>query len=86
AAECFIEESNTLLGARIVRGVASEQLYPLLAASPRLIMGALDHIDARYGTVEAYLLEKAGLTKADLSRMRTVLLEPMPEPASAVPS
>ncbi|NDJ33553.1 MAG: tyrosine-protein phosphatase [Chloroflexi bacterium] len=86
AAESFIEEINTQLGARNVRGVATEQLYPLLAASPRLIMGALDHIDARYGTVEAYLLEKAGLTKADLSRMRTVLLEPMPEPASAVPS
>jgi protein-tyrosine phosphatase len=74
SAQTFIDEMSTQLGARNVRGVAVEQLYPLLAASPRLIGAALDHIDARYGGVEPYLRRRAGLSDDTLDRLREVLL------------
>lgn len=77
AAEHFIKEINTQLGARSVRGVAAEQLYPLLAASPYLITGAFEHIDENYGDVETYLLRKTDLTSADLDSLRATLLEPV---------
>lgn len=74
AAETFIEQINTMLGSRNVHGVAVEQLYPLLAASPRLINSAADHIDMKYGGIEGYLYEQGGLDGGDLSRLRATLL------------
>jgi protein-tyrosine phosphatase len=74
SAQAFIDEMTTQLGARNGRGVAVEQLYPLMAASPRLIGAALDHIEARYGGVEPYLRRRAGLTDETLARMRETLL------------
>lgn len=74
SAEAFIDNVNTQLGARNVRGVAVEQLYPLVAASPRLINAALDHIATKYGDVEGYLRQKAGLTDELYGRLCQNLL------------
>ena len=74
SAEAFIDSVNTQLGARNVRGVAVEQLYPLVAASPRLINAALDHIDTKYGDVETYLRQRADLTDELYERLCDNLL------------
>jgi protein-tyrosine phosphatase len=74
SAQTFIDDVNTQLGARNVHGVAVEQLYPLLAASPRLIGAALDYVERRYGGVRPYLRQRAGLTDEMLSQMQETLL------------
>jgi protein-tyrosine phosphatase len=74
SAQIFIDEVNAQIGERNTRLVAAEQLYPLMAASPRLIGAALDHIDTRYGGVEPYLRQRAGLSDDTLARLREVLL------------
>lgn len=74
SAATFIEQINTMLGSRNVHGVAVEQLYPLLAASPKLINSAADHIDEKYGGVAQYLFEKGGLDQGNLQALRATLL------------
>ena len=76
AAQSFIDEVDYQLGARGLRGVAVEQLYPLLAASPRLITDALDAIEAEYGGVIPYLKGPAGLTDEHITTLRDKLLHP----------
>jgi hypothetical protein len=36
---------------------------------------ALEHVDTRYGGAEGYL-GRAGMTKAETSRLRDILIEP----------
>ena len=67
-------EVTTQFGARNMPGVAVEQIYPLLAASPRMINAVFDHIEGRYGGVESYLRQRVGLTDETLARMRGMLL------------
>jgi protein-tyrosine phosphatase len=74
SAQVFIDEVNAQISERNTRLIAAEQLYPLMAASPRLIGAALDHIDAQYGGVEPYLRQRAGLSDDTLARLREVLL------------
>lgn len=74
SAQIFIDEVNEQIDRHNTRLIAAEQLYPLMAASPRLIAAALDHIDARYGGVEPYLRQRAGLSDDTLARLREVLL------------
>jgi len=50
-------------------------LTPLLKSDPAYIEAALDAVNARYGSVEAYLKTALGLTDADIARMRANLLE-----------
>jgi protein-tyrosine phosphatase len=73
-AQVFIDEVDAQVRERNTRLIAAEQLYPLMAASPRLIGAALDHIDTRYGGVEPYLRQRAGLSDDTLDRLREVLL------------
>jgi protein-tyrosine phosphatase len=74
SAQIFIDELNEQIRAYNTRLLTAEQLYPLMAASPRLIGAALDHVDARYGGVEPYLRQRAGLSDDTLARLREVLL------------
>ena len=58
--------------AGVVVGPDAERL---VGATPALIGGAIDRICDEHGSVTAYLLH-AGLTPADLDRLRTGLVEP----------
>lgn len=60
-----------------VFGVRVDQLAPILVADPEYISAALAHLRLTYGSVETYLTEKAGMTRADLERLRANLLEPV---------
>ncbi|MGF1507786.1 MAG: tyrosine-protein phosphatase [Anaerolineae bacterium] len=73
-ADRLIDEVKDQLVARSVRGISVEQLYPLLAAAPSFIEGALDHVEETYGSVEAYLVDRVGLDAATLAAIRDNLL------------
>ncbi len=56
-------------------GVRPRDLYPLLIADPDYLRVALAHLRARYGSVETYLRQQAGIDGALLDRLRANLLE-----------
>lgn len=56
-------------------GIRAEDLYPLLLADARTMQHALDHLYRKYGTIENYLLNQAGLDLETLIRLRATLLE-----------
>lgn len=70
-------EQLTSGSARLLRalGVRPRDLYPLLVADPDYLRAALAHLCARYGSVEAYLRQQAGVDGAVLDRLRENLLE-----------
>ncbi|MGQ9889880.1 MAG: tyrosine-protein phosphatase [Aggregatilineales bacterium] len=55
-------------------GVSVSDIYPLLIAHPDTLRAALAYLRERYGSVEAYLREKAGVDDATLARLRENLL------------
>ena len=55
-------------------GVSRRQLQPFLTADPALLRGALRHIDAVYGGLEAYLRGPAGVQPATITALRRRLL------------
>ncbi|GAB4482041.1 MAG: hypothetical protein Kow00124_30420 [Anaerolineae bacterium] len=73
----WIEEARGQINPRHAPGLRVEQLYPLLGAPPVILENALAHLRGRYGSVEGYLTGPAGLTPADLERLRAALLEPV---------
>lgn len=59
-------------------GVTGEHIKPLLIANPAAMRAALEHIDTKYGSIERYLRDAAGLDDSVLSRLRELLLEDSP--------
>lgn len=55
-------------------GVSVSDLYPLLIAHPDTLRAALAYLRERYGSVEAYLRDKAGIDETILARLRDNLL------------
>jgi protein-tyrosine phosphatase len=51
-------------------GFKVEQTYPLLSARPELIEAAFAHIEAAYGSVDAYLRDAAGLKDGEMEAIR----------------
>lgn len=56
-------------------GVRMRDLYPLLIANPATLRATLAYLRARYGSVDAYLREQAGVDDALMDRLRENLLE-----------
>ncbi len=56
-------------------GIPLKELYPMLIADPTWMEGALAFITETYGSIQAYLLQAAGMYMADLDRIRDNLLE-----------
>ncbi|HVO41967.1 MAG TPA: tyrosine-protein phosphatase [Aggregatilineales bacterium] len=57
--------------------VTLNDFLPALTANPTLIRATIHHIQAHYGTIEAYLTGPAGLEPDALNRLRDNLLEPL---------
>jgi protein-tyrosine phosphatase len=55
-------------------GFSLEQLYPLFSARAELIERAFNHIEDRYGSVDAYLRGPVGLKEAEIAAIRSNLL------------
>jgi protein-tyrosine phosphatase len=65
---------------RIIRqlsyfGISEAEMSPLLMANPATMEAALRHIDANYGSIEAYLMNAAGLDAAAIAQIRANMLE-----------
>lgn len=56
--------------------LSSDVIQPFLLADARIIAHTLDHIREKYGSVEGYLVNHAGVTPEALIRVREILLEP----------
>ena len=56
-------------------GVRAEDLQPFLMADPATMRTAIAHIRAKYGLVEHYLRDAAGLDDMDIERLKANLLE-----------
>lgn len=56
-------------------GIDAEAFHPMLLADPRTIRSALTYLLDKYGSVERYLHEYAGVDEATLARLRTNFLE-----------
>lgn len=56
-------------------GVKGDDLYPLITANPAVLRHALDYMRAKYGSVEAYLRDAAGVDDALIASLRANLLE-----------
>lgn len=76
---------ETLLGIRILSLFRTDpdRVRPLLLVEPRYLEAALESMRARDGSIEGYLEETLGLSSGDRTRLRELLLEPLPgeEPA-----
>lgn len=73
--ERFLAEMRaTLALVKPPPGLTLEQLYPLFSARPALLEHALAHIEATYGSLDAYLAGPVGLTAADRAAIRDNLL------------
>jgi protein-tyrosine phosphatase len=55
-------------------GVRADDLYPLLVANPATLKSALAHVYEKYGSVDNYLREAAGLDDDIISRLKANLL------------
>jgi protein-tyrosine phosphatase len=60
---------------RILRRVKLDHIQPLLTADPAVMQTTINHIRAMYGSVEAYLRDKAGVDADIIARLRANLLE-----------
>lgn len=56
-------------------GMTENNLQPLFTADPKSIEATLHHIRTHYGSVEAYLINQAGLSPDILQRVKHNLLE-----------
>jgi protein-tyrosine phosphatase len=68
----FVDDNRT----RLRRfGIPMKELYPMLIADPIWMEDALSYMIGTYGSIEAYLLQAAGLEKIVLVKIRENLLE-----------
>ncbi|TVR22807.1 MAG: tyrosine-protein phosphatase [Anaerolineaceae bacterium] len=56
-------------------GIEADDLWPLLVAEADTMRAALDHIRTRYGSVESYVRDYAGVPQANIDALRANLLE-----------
>jgi protein-tyrosine phosphatase len=55
-------------------GLEIDTLQPMLIADEQLLAATLEHIEKKYGSIERYLLEKAGVNAEQLEQLRSSLL------------
>lgn len=56
-------------------GIGAERIAPYLQAPIEPLTGMFDHLKKKYGTIEDYLLTKAGLDRTTLSALQAGLLQ-----------
>lgn len=70
----FREITAPLVKRLALLGVTVDDLKPLLSAHPDTMRATIDHIKTRYGSVEAYLHDAAGISDATIACLRANLL------------
>jgi len=56
-------------------GVTMDDMYPLLIANPETLRSALVYMREKYGSVDNYLRDKAGITDTEIAQLKANLLE-----------
>jgi protein-tyrosine phosphatase len=74
--ETFFEYGRQIAHSLRWLGVRADDLRPLFMADPETLRATIQHIRAKYGSVEHYLRDAAGLDDDVIARLRTTLLEP----------
>lgn len=59
-----------------LRRLPPDVVRPLMRSDPRYLQAALDEIDTRYGSVDAYVRTRLGLSDIEIEAVKRVLLEP----------
>ncbi len=62
------------IGRYSVLGIRADDLWPVLVSEPRIMAGTLAHIRERYGSIEAYLQDAAGVTAEAIEQLRAELV------------
>ncbi len=75
SAEYWLNDIEVQMVENGVTWLKAQQLWPLIATSPRLINDLFDHIDQTHGGVIPFLVNEAGLTMAEIDQLRETLLE-----------
>ena len=57
-----------------ILGVTNADMYPMLTADPKTLRSALAYLVERYGSVQDYLRDRAGVDDATLERVKANLL------------
>lgn len=74
-ADYWLDDMEAQMVENGVEWLKAQQLWPLIATSPRLINDLFEHIDDQHGGVIPFLTNEAGLTGADIERLKDTLLE-----------
>jgi protein-tyrosine phosphatase len=56
-------------------GVTIDDMYPLLIANPETLRATLAYLRGKYGSVEVYLRDKAGIGDEEIAQLKANLLE-----------
>ena len=73
--EFFFEVAEVALRPIARFGFKVDDLTPLLTADPQTVTTVFDYIREKYGTVERYLADKAGVDAAMIEQLRANLLD-----------
>ena len=65
-------------GFSFIRAMSAEMREPLLKCDPAYLLGALRAVEARHGSVLAYVETVLGVGADDMAKLRSRLLEPLP--------
>ena len=71
---CNAERLQSIYAEFAELGIGPEQAAPYLQAPCEPLVAMLEHLKTSYGTVESYLLRKAGLDETTLAALRSNLL------------
>lgn len=72
--EFFSRYTRRFVRRLAVFGVTDADMFPMLTADPKTLRAALDYLVERYGSVQAYLHDRAGVDDDTLERVKTNLL------------
>lgn len=72
---CNAERLQPIYAEFAALGIAPEKAAPYLQAPIEPLVAMFDHLKRKYGTVEDYLRQKAGLNPTTLSALQTSLLQ-----------
>jgi protein-tyrosine phosphatase len=71
----YIQNLSTDLIRSLERlGLRRQDIMPLLLANPATLAAALDHVEARYGSVDAYFSDALRLAPAEIDALRSQFL------------
>lgn len=72
--EHFSRYAQQMVGRLAILGVSADDMYPMLTADPKTLTAALEYLIGRYGSVQEYLRDRAGVDDATFERVKANLL------------